>query len=571
MAHGDGLRRNRCGVWCWRWVIPVDLRQGLGAREVSRSLGTASRREAVAASLPLRLFAFELVARVRAGATLSNDKMMDLLRQAKVSVRATVDREELEAESDARAIIDIAHQRQLADKDAEVQRSRQIAKAGIWRAVGLGKEQLLAAQDAHTEQLVKVVTTATISASKGSAQAAAAGAAAVVEASRDKSGLLLSVAVDSYLRERAARDAGNEKTRLKLKTALQLLVDGVGDRAINKVTRAVLTTFLERLRRYPSNVTKKATLAGMTFAQLTELDANLGEDLLADNTVNGHMTRISGMFKWALHSEEYRLTVNPASGLTIAKPDAVKRKPFTEAQLVALFLHDSFKSRSFMHPHYFWLMPMAALSGMRLNEICQLQLVDIKQIDGVDIMSCADLDEGRRGKTDNAMRQVPIHDELKRLGLLRWVDQLRARGEVQLFPELNDRRDGHGTAPSRWFQGYRAACGIAGKQVYVFHSFRHYFINKCLSAREQPHNIAAVVGHETGLITVDIYGREFDIKVLHEVVNKVTLPAEVLALIPALEEVNFTKKPVPPSRLGARKSREKRISDAASRHAKKIA
>lgn len=54
MAYGDGLRRNRCGVWYWRWVVPADVRQQIGAREVQRSLGTASRREATLLSLALR-------------------------------------------------------------------------------------------------------------------------------------------------------------------------------------------------------------------------------------------------------------------------------------------------------------------------------------------------------------------------------------------------------------------------------------------------------------------------------------------------------------------------------------
>lgn len=500
---------------------------------------------------------------------MSNDEMLRMLQRAKGAADAAIAREEQEArqaEAEARGLVERVHQQQLADTEAEAQRLRDIGKAGIRRAVQLGEEKAAAAQQAHTAQLVQVV----ISASKSSADAAAAGAAAVVEASKTRPGPLLSVVVADYLRERSARDAGNEKTLLKLRTALQLLVDGVGDQPINHVTRAALTAFLERLRRLPSNVNKKAALIGLTFTQLTAPEVVHGA-VLADNTVNGHMTRISGMFKWAHVAGEYLLTTNPAAGLTIANAQAVQRRPFTAAQLVALFSHESFSTRRFMHPHYFWLMPIAALSGMRLNEVCQLQLVDFQQVDGVDIVSCADLDEGRKGKNKNARRLVPVHDELKRLGLLRWVDLLRSRGEVQLFPELKAGRDGHGQAPSKWFQGYRAACGIEGSQVYVFHSFRHFFISRCLVAGELPHNIAAIAGHETGLITVDIYGQAFDMKVLQAAANKVTLPPEVLGLVPMVEDCTFTKKPTkrPPLRLGARKTKEKRIADAAARRAKK--
>lgn len=505
---------------------------------------------------------------------MENENFLRLLGQASIAAKAAIARDEsdqAQAEALRQEQVERKHQHQLADLESEAQRVRDLAKRGIQQALQLGHKNLAVAQQSHTEQLVRVVTTATISASKGSAAAAAAGAAAAVEAGKTKSGPQLSVVVTDYLRERSARGAGNLKTRLKLKAALQLLMDGVGDMPINQITRASLTAFLERLRRLPSNVGKKTALAGLTFVQLTEPEAILGP-VVAHNTVNGHMTRISGMFKWARTSGDYLLTVNPAAGLTIAKPEVVKRRPFKPDQLVALFSHESFSNRRFMHPHYFWLMPIAALTGMRLNEVCQLQLADFQQVDGVDFMSCADLDEGRKGKNDNARRQVPIHDQLVRLGLLRWVDQLRSRGEVQLFPELKAGRDGHGQAPSKWFQGYRAACGIDGRQVYVFHSFRHYFINRCLAAGELPHNIAAIAGHETGLITVDIYGQDFDMTVLQAAVNKVTLPPEVLALVPPIEDCTFTKKPTrrPPSRLGARKSREKRNADAVARRSKQL-
>lgn len=561
----------------------------MGAREVSRSLGTASKREAVAASLPLRLFAFQIVKRARAGGfVMGNDEMLRMLRRAKDSADAAIAREEQDAqqaEADARGLVERVHLQQLAEKEAEAQRVhlqqlaekeaeaqrlREVGKAGIRRAVQLGEEKVAAGQRAHTAQLVQVVAAATTSASKGSADAAAAGAAAVVEASKTLSGPLLSVLVADYLRSKKTTKSGNEKTQLKLKTALNLLVSGVGDRPCNRVMADDIVDFLERLQRLPANSNKLPGLIGLTFEQLTDPAAPRGKPI-ADNTVNGHMTRVSGMFKWALSREKYLLRANPATGSVIKKPVATKRRPFTPAQMVALFSHESFSTRRFMHPHYFWLMPIAALSGMRLNEVCQLGLEDFKVADGVDIVSCVDLEESRRGKNDNARRLVPIHDELKRLGLLRWVEGLRTRGEDQLFPELKAGRDGHGQAPSKWFQGYRAACGIDGKQVYVFHSFRHYFINRCLVAGELPHNIAAIAGHETGLITVDIYGQDFDMKVLQAAVNKVKLPPEVLALVPMVEECTFTKKPTkrPPSQLGARKSRAKRVADAAARKAGK--
>ena len=579
MAHGDGLRRNRCGVWCWRWVIPVDLRPVLGAREVSRSLETCSRREAVAASLPLRLFAFQAVksARLDGKMGMSREEMLRLLNEAKLKnqkANAVEDREaELDAQQaadrlehrirlDAQGSADQAVDRERQQHDAEQKKLRQAATSAVVLAHQRGKRDVDAVREAHTAQVADLVATTADKVLK----ATAAGAVAVIAAGRAPAGPPLSDAVPRFVaRKRASRSWG-PKTEARWIDTLGLLQEHVGGKPINQVSQDEMVDFQLRLQRLPSNAGKKSTLDGLQFKELTAEGGDFGP-VLADETVNGHMTRVSGFFKWACGVEDCHSTRNPAAGMGIKNPKTTERKPFTPDQLHALFSHENFRTRELLHSHYYWLMPIAALSGMRLNEICQLRLVDFLMIDGVHVISCADLSEGQKGKNKGARPRVPIHGELKRLGLLRWVEKLRASGEVQLFPELKSGRDGHGQAPSKWFQGYRERCGILGKQEHVFHSFRHYFVRQGLNTGEAPHNIAAVVGHETGLITIDIYGRVFDMSLLQTVVDKVTLPDQVMQLIPVVEEVTFIKKAckLPPSRLGVRKTCEKRIADAAAR------
>ena len=429
-----------------------------------------------------------------------------------------------------------------------------MARVAAVQAQREAQQRVEALRDSHGAELVRATRD---------------GAAAVVEASKTKPGPALSVAVAAYLAEKRVKREGNTKTLAKIEVALGLLIEGVGDVPINLVSRDALTAFFERLQRLPTNREKMPKTRGRGFSELTAPGVSFGRPL-ADNTVNGHMATVSALFGWALLSDVYCLRVNPADGLRLKNPDAVKRREFTPEQLLALFSHETWQSRQFLHPHYYWLMPMAALSGMRLNEICQLGVSDFKVIDGVDVVSCADLEEGRRAKTEAARRLVPIHDDLKRLGLLRYVDELRTQGEAQLFPVLREGRDGHGQAPSKWFGRYRVHCGIDGRQEYVFHSFRHYFIRRRLAINQLPHHIAGVVGHETDLITVRVYGGDIDIKISESVVNAITLPPAVSALIPAFEDVKFVP-PVKriPSRLGARKLPERRIADAAAKRLKR--
>jgi integrase len=83
------------------------------------------------------------------------------------------------------------------------------------------------------------------------------------------------------------------------------------------------------------------------------------------------------------------------------------------------------------------LMPLGLLTGARLGELCQLYLSDFEEHNGVHCINVTDDDEGQRVKNANAKRLVLIRDKLIELGLLRYVQALRRRGETWLFPELS--------------------------------------------------------------------------------------------------------------------------------------
>ena len=526
MAYGESIRRNRCGVWCWRWVVPADLQVTVGAREISRSLATSNRREAISRSLVLRLAVTRLVAELRSGCTMAVDDLRNMLS----AVRGK-------------------HSRRAAEEASEVAADAESARAQAMK-VALAEQARV-----HQEDLVRHVT-----------------AAAVASAVRDPetaSGPLLSECFRAFCEEKGTSSAWTPKTAERWHFTFRLLIDGLQDRHVGEIKREQVRAFMAQLRRLPSNAQKKKALVGMTFADLT---AQTGFEVISDGTVNDFMGRVSSFFKWTMKVDGYGVRLNPAEGLAVKNVRRTPRRAFSTSQLVDLFSHDSFKKREFLHPHYFWLMPLSMLTGLRLNEACQLHLKDFIEVEGVPVIRCADLGEDQRGKNENATRRVPIHAELIRLGLLRWVKQLRAAGEVQLFPELKAGRDGHGQAASKWFQRYRAACGITGKQVEVFHSFRHLFISARLDRDLAPHKVAAIVGHEVGLISADVYWSDKDAAGLLDVVNAVGLPESVAALIPVIEQVRFVKVPrLPPSRLGARKTREKRMADAAARKARKAA
>jgi integrase len=257
------------------------------------------------------------------------------------------------------------------------------------------------------------------------------------------------------------------------------------------------------------------------------------------------------MFKWAMKEKrKWGIDGNPFEGFGQAGDNETKRRPFTRDELRALLQHPSFTKREFASAYSFWLIPLAIFTGARLGELCQLDLKDFIEVEGIACIDINDIEapdldavEGsrkKRVKTRNAKRLVPIHPALMRLGLLRYVESVRLKQQIHLFPELSrTRRDGPAQAPSNWFQRFRASVGITTKQETVFHSFRHGFITHLLDSGITPHMVAPIVGHEGELITGKVYWNTKDATKRKPTVDAFFFPSDLLALMPSIEEVKF--------------------------------
>jgi integrase len=156
---------------------------------------------------------------------------------------------------------------------------------------------------------------------------------------------------------------------------------------------------------------------------------------------------------------------------------------------------------------------------MRLDEICQLHIADIREIDEVWILDVNDKD-GKKLKNPFSARLVPIHKKLIHLGFLDYVNKAKAEKSLQLFPELKKGRDGHGREISRWFAEHRVSVGIA-KKGKDFHSFRHTVAIQMKNAAVLEPVAAALLGHSTAGITYSRYGKECALTTLEEAIQKI--------------------------------------------------
>lgn len=249
------------------------------------------------------------------------------------------------------------------------------------------------------------------------------------------------------------------------------------------------------------------------------------------------------MFKFAVSKPKYELRYNPFSGQSLDESDGQHREPFTIEELVRLFnAYEHAAERKYKTAYSYWLPLMGLLTGARLNELCQLHLSDFEIVDGVHCINIQDEEEGQRIKNKSARRHVPIHDKLIEVGLIRYVDRLRAQGHERLFPTLTfHEKGGYGAIPSKWFSKFKERCGILEKQTKVFHSFRHTFISSLLDDDVPETAIAPIVGHEGKLVTSQVYWNKKDPAKRKPTVERFQPPPELWRLVPTFEDVTVAK------------------------------
>jgi len=234
-------------------------------------------------------------------------------------------------------------------------------------------------------------------------------------------------------------------------------------------------------------------------------------------TVNKLLSRYSALLEWAKCQGCYDVEENYFGRLTINDPRDEKglRDPFSLEQLEQLFIVLNTTRQT--HSYYYWLPRIALFTGMRLNEICQLHLSDIKEVDGIFVFDINN-EEEKTLKTISSKRYTPIHSKLIELGLIKLVDALKQNGKKRLFEELkyNKKDQNYADLPSKWFGRIREKLGWVNLTPMLdFHSFRHTVITD-LQEKELPeYRVAAIVGQKVGGgETYQRYGKGFAGKTL---------------------------------------------------------
>lgn len=322
---------------------------------------------------------------------------------------------------------------------------------------------------------------------------------------------------ERYVNEVRMAEGWTKKTEAENQAIFGLFVQARGNLPVDQIDRTLMSDYKSSvLMCIPPNMNKLKQYQGMTVEEV--IATNPGKTISV-NTINKHIRRMSALFNYAVKNGY--MESNPAADLQIKNKKRVdqEREAYSREDLIKLFSSEEYTEGTHKQPYGFWTPYIALYSGCRLEEICQLHLDDIRLVGDVWVFDINDKDE-KRLKTKSSERLVPIHPELIRLGLLDFVESLKKKKEVRLFPELSQRRDGYGQTVSKWFARYKTRCGIGeGK---TFHSFRHTFITHLKHKQVDPFMIHELDGHAIDSETMGRYGKRFTPEILlREAIEKI--------------------------------------------------
>src|SRR5262245_36903082 len=256
-------------------------------------------------------------------------------------------------------------------------------------------------------------------------------------------------------------------------------------------------------------------LAGDFVSHLLKLESGL-----SPKTAKRYVSSLSSLWSW-LEARGHGAQDNPWLRQGIAKRSkrgqAAPRKQWTDAALVKLLSgHHTAQYIVTLHD----LVRLALVTGARLDELCALETRDAHhREDGWWITI-------REGKTQAAVREVPIHDSAAHV-----IERRRKSADGFLFEGLvaggPDKKRSWNA--SKAFGHYTNKLKL-GEERQVFHALRNTF-TEAMEAAEVPESTTKLlIGHKRGSLTYGHYSKGERVK-RRKAINKLNYPPEVMRLL----------------------------------------
>jgi integrase len=380
-----------------------------------------------------------------------------------------------------------------------------------------------------------------------------------------------------YLRNKQTDSPKNSFTENK--RPLTTFAAILGNIEPSSITKQHIKDYVDLSFRLPARLNK---LPGFTHISTNEEILSIYRNKLDQMDLNGYAKKangslskefniVSNFLKW-LHLEDH--LDRDFSGFlpSVSVSSTKKEKPMlTENDYKLFFNSDHYVHGKHKKPSDFWIPLIGIFTGCRIEEIASLFKEDI-YIDKDTNFFVFDINENlaikKRRKTENSTRCIPIHDQLKKLGLIDYVEKLPKKS--QLFPELKPNSDGRfsttwGNAFNRYHasasrgnthqkkdgtqsmsEGLLVKCGIEKKIVHPdgrttsksFHSLRHYFINEIdkMDANDRFKNYLVGHAYKGARVPNYIHFGKDDKLALYELIKQIRYPSIDFSLIRKIDQ-----------------------------------
>ncbi len=318
-------------------------------------------------------------------------------------------------------------------------------------------------------------------------------------------------ALDKKVKSEAERKKIAKDVRQR-RSVLRHFLQAISSKNLLDLTQTDLAQYDEIMDSIPVEHGKSPEDRRRTVHELVERGEDLPEDEvgLSSRTKNRNWGIIKGFLKFA----RVKHGIVPAATLffedlyaKVEEGEANVRLAFTDDDVGRLSQHPVWRNGHcpereqdgcrFERYGLYWMPIIADLTGMRREEIagmCLSEVVTDHDIPFFDVRP----NQNRRLKNKSSKRIVPIHIALVKLGFFQYVENLRAKGETDLFPDLKPAPGGSfgGVFYKDWKKVLDEQLGadLVGK---VFHSFRHRFITLRRAEASIPKDLVQdIVGHK---------------------------------------------------------------------------
>ena len=331
----------------------------------------------------------------------------------------------------------------------------------------------------------------------------------------------LSVGIENYVDEKGKiRDRSIDE----VKHSLSHMIEEWGDIPIGSITREMTTKFKGHIRKIPRNRKKNPQYRDMEFHELVNMDI---KDSISTTTLNKHLGYCSSFYEWSV-THGYS-TINPFKGMRLKRTVRPRdeRDRFSELELKKIFGKENYIHFTDIEKgryELYWTPLIGVFTGLRLGEITSLYLDNIKEISGhhrgkrlcFNILEEPER-EDKHLKTKSSRRIVPVHDTLLELGLMDFIQLLKKKDpkRQRLFQELKYKSGNYNQNVSRFFNNrYLPLIGLKTDKK-NFHSFRHTVSDHLKQKGIEPHFVNELLGHSSGDIDMDRYGKGYNPDILY--------------------------------------------------------